>query len=110
VALLVDALSWVCLVGGSLLSIVGGIGLLRFPDFYSRIHAGGVTDTGGAGLIISGLIIHSGATLISAKLVVILFFLLMTSPTATHALAKAALTAGVKPLVEPDLGPEGDGR
>jgi multicomponent Na+:H+ antiporter subunit G len=102
---LVDLLAWTCLLGGSLLSIAGGIGLLRFPDFYSRIHAGGVTDTGGAGLIITGLIIQSGANLVSVKLVVILFFLLVTSPTSTHALAKAALTAGVKPLVDSDPAP-----
>ena len=97
--LVLDILGWVFLVGGSILSIAGGIGLLRFPDFYTRIHAGGLTDTGGAGLVIAGLIVQSGSFLVAVKLVIILFFLLLTSPTATHALARAALTAGVKPLL-----------
>jgi len=97
-----DILGWVFLVAGSVLSIAGGIGLLRFPDFYTRIHAGGLTDTGGAGLVIAGLLVQSDSFLVAVKLVIILFFLLLTSPTSTHALARAALTAGVKPLLAPD--------
>ena len=94
-----DILGWIFLVAGSVLSIAGGIGLLRFPDFYTRIHAGGLTDTGGAGLVIAGLLVQSDSFLVAVKLVIILFFLLLTSPTSTHALARAALTAGVKPLL-----------
>jgi multicomponent Na+:H+ antiporter subunit G len=94
-----DVLGWVFLIGGSVLSIAGGIGLLRFPDFYTRIHAGGLTDTGGAGLVMAGLLVQSDSLLVAVKLVIVLFFLLLTSPTATHALARAALTAGVKPLL-----------
>ena len=100
--LALDILGWVLLVAGSVLSIAGGVGLLRFPDFYTRIHAGGVTDTGGAGLVIAGLLVQSDSLLVALKLVIILFFLLLTSPTSTHALARAALTAGVKPLLATD--------
>jgi len=102
VQLLVDILGWTLLVSGSLLSIAGGTGLLRFPDFYTRIHAGGVTDTGGAGLVMAGLIVQAGPSLVAVKLAMILFFLLLTSPTSTHALAQAALSAGVKPALSPD--------
>jgi multicomponent Na+:H+ antiporter subunit G len=100
--LLTDILGWVFLLAGSFFSIAGGVGLLRLPDFYTRIHAGGVSDTGGAGLMIAGLIVQAGPNLVGIKLAVILFFLLVTSPTSTHALAKAALTAGVKPRLEAD--------
>ena len=97
-----DVLGWVFLIGGSVLSIAGGIGLLRFPDFYTRIHAGGLTDTGGAGLVMAGLLVQSDSLLVAVKLVIVLFFLFLTGPTATHALARAALTAGVKPLLAPE--------
>lgn len=95
----IDALSWVCLVTGGFFGIVGGIGLLRFPDLFSRFHAAGVTDTLGAGLILIGLMLQAGWSLITIKLVLILAFGLFTSPTATHALAKAALRGKVKPLL-----------
>jgi len=99
VGLVIDIASWLLLIAGSVFSIVGGIGLLRFPDFYTRLHAAGVTDTGGAGLVTAGLILQAGPNLVAVKLAMILFFLLMTSPASTHALAKAALTAGVRPLL-----------
>lgn len=95
----IDALSWVCLVTGGFFGIVGGIGLLRFPDLFSRFHAAGVTDTLGAGLILIGLMLQAGWSLITIKLVLILAFGLFTSPTATHALAKAALHGKTKPLL-----------
>ena len=95
----IGALSWVCLVTGGFFGIVGGIGLLRFPDLFSRFHAAGVTDTLGAGLVLIGLMLQAGWSLITIKLVLILAFGLFTSPTATHALAKAALRGKVKPLL-----------
>ena len=94
-----DVLSWICLVSGSLFAIVGGIGLLRLPDFYSRMHGGGITDTMGAGLVLLGLVFQAEHLLVAVKLVMILFFLLMTSPTSTHALAKSALAHGIEPLI-----------
>ena len=99
-----DLLSWICLLAGSFFCIVGGIGLVRLPDFYSRMHGSGITDTLGAGLVLVGLMIQGGLTLVTVKLIMILVVLLLTSPTATHAIAKAAFTAGV----EPQLGQEED--
>ena len=91
----------VFLVAGSLAVLIGAIGVLRFPDLFSRIHAAGITDTAGAGLIVLGLLIESGFTLVSLKLLIILLFLLFTSPTSSHALAKASIHGNVLPLTEP---------
>jgi multicomponent Na+:H+ antiporter subunit G len=96
---LLNGLSWACIVAGSVFAIIGGIGLLRLPDVYARMHGGGITDTLGAGLILVGLMFQSGLSLATGKLVMVLLFLLITSPTATHAVARAALSAGVEPLV-----------
>ena len=95
---LINILSWMCLVLGSFFAVSGGIGLLRFPDFFSRLHPAGVTDTLGAALILIGLMFQAGFNLISVKLLMILAFLLLTSPTANHALAKSALLGNLKPL------------
>lgn len=94
-------LQWTLIGTGSAFVIIGGIGLIRFPDLFTRFHAAGVTDTLGAGCIIAGLMIQAGFTLICFKLFLILVFLFITSPTATHALAKAALHGGVTPLNSP---------
>jgi multicomponent Na+:H+ antiporter subunit G len=100
VSLIVDGLSWLALVTGGLLIITGGTGLLRFPDLYTRMHAAGVTDTGGAGLVLIGLMLQAGFTMITVKLVLILWFMLFTGPVSSHALAKAALHGKLEPLVE----------
>ncbi len=98
-SLIVEVLSWVCLGGGSLFCLVGAIGLLRMPDFYTRVHAASITDTLGAGLILLGLILQAGPTLVAAKLGAIGLLLLFTSPTATHALTRAARVRGLDPLL-----------
>ena len=98
--LIADILSWALLLGGSAISIIGGIGMIRLPDLFTRMHAAGLIDTMGIGLIAIGLMVQSGFTLITVKLVIIVVFVLFTSPTATHALAKAALHGGVKPLLD----------
>jgi len=100
IEIVIELLSWGFLLVGGVFVVIGGIGLLRMPDFYSRVHAAGLTDTLGAGAILIGLMLQSGVTLITAKLVFILFFVLFSSPTSTHALAKAALFSGVRPLVK----------
>ena len=94
--------SWLCLLLGCCFCMIGGVGLLRLPDFYSRIHGGGVTDTLGAGLVITGLMLQGGLSLTTAKLAMILLFLLLTSPVATHAIARAAQQSGLKPQVADD--------
>ncbi len=98
--ILLDILSWIFLITGAFFSIVGGIGIVRMPEFYSRLHGGGITDTLGAGLILIGLLFQTGIELTTVKVLMILFFLMVTSPTSCHALAKSALTQGVKPVLE----------
>lgn len=94
---LLTGLSWIMLLAGGAVGVIGGIGLLRFPDFYSRLHAGGITDTLTALLIVGGLVLQSGFSLVTLKLLLILLFLLFTTPTATHALARAAWSGGIQP-------------
>lgn len=96
-----DVLTVTCLLIGSAFAVIGGIGIVRLPDLFTRIHGAGITDTLGAGFILLGLMFQAGLTLILVKLLLIWFFLFITSPTSTHALAKSALTHGVEPeLVE----------
>ncbi len=94
-----DVLSWVCLVAGGLFCIVGGVGLLRMPDLYTRMHAASVIDTLGAGLILLGLLLQAGITLVAVKLLMIGLLIFFASPTATHAIARAAKDRGLKPLL-----------
>jgi multicomponent Na+:H+ antiporter subunit G len=100
--MVLELASWGCLLAGAFLSIIGGIGMHRFPDFYSRLHAAGTTDTLCAALILLGLALQAGVSLASFKLLLIFAFLLFTSPTATHALANAALHGGLKPKLDRD--------
>ena len=87
-------------MSGGFFVVAGGVGLLRFPDFFTRLHAASVTDTLGAGLILLGLMLQSGFPHASIKLILILMFLFISSPTAAHALAKAALHGKLAPFVK----------
>jgi len=82
---------------GTFLFFVGTVGLLRLPDFYTRLHAIGKCDTMGLILIMTGLVVYEGFSLIAVKLAMIAVFILIANPAATHALAKAALKAKVTP-------------
>ena len=93
-------ISWILLISGSIFSMIGGLGIVRLPEFYSRLHGGGITDTLGASLIIFGLMFQAGSFLVAIKLLMILFFLLVTSPTSCHALAKSAMNQGVRPVLD----------
>jgi multicomponent Na+:H+ antiporter subunit G len=93
----IDVASAVLLGLGSIFAVIGGIGMVRLPDFYTRMHGAGITDTMGAGLILTGLMLQAGFSLVTVKLVLILAFLFFTTPTSTHALAKAAFGSGLKP-------------
>ncbi len=86
---------WFCIVTGSVFCVIGGIGLLRMPDFYTRSHAASITDTLGATLILVGLALVAGPGLIAVKLFFVLFLIYVTSPTAAHALVKAAYSSGL---------------
>jgi multicomponent Na+:H+ antiporter subunit G len=99
---LIFLMSWTCLVAGGVFCVTGALGLVRMPDFYTRMHAASVTDTLGAGLILLGLVLQAGFTLIAVKLLMIGLLIFFTSPAATHALAKAAYARGVKPLLAVD--------
>ena len=99
----IDILSWLLLIAGSFFSIVGGFGIVRMPDFYSRLHGGGVTDTLGAALIVFGLMLQTGLTLATVKLFMILFFLFIASPSSCHALANSALYHGLEPQLDGQL-------
>lgn len=95
--LIVDVASWILLTLGGFFVLVGGIGALRMPDLYTRMHAASITDSLGAMLVLCGLILQAGFTLDAVKLAAIIIFMLFTSPTAANALASAALLAGINP-------------
>ena len=75
---------------GVLFLFLGTLGLIRFPDFYTRLHAAGKCDTLGSLLMVTGLALHAGVTLASAKIIAIAVFIFLTSPTATHVILRAA--------------------
>jgi len=87
-----------CVLGATL-AVIGSIGSLRFPDFYTRLHAASVTDTGAVTVMILGMALLSPHWLVLSKLIVIWVFLFLTGPTASHAIANAAHTAGLQPLI-----------
>jgi len=93
-----------CVIG-AFLAIVGTIGVLRFPDFYTRLHAASVTDTSAATTLILGMALMSDHWMVLVKLAVIWLFLLITGPTSSHAVANAAHTAGLEPLIGPQNKP-----
>ncbi len=95
--LFANILSWLLMTSGGFFVLVGGIGALRMPNLYTRMHAASVTDSIGPILVIGGLILQAGMTLASIKLAAILIFLLLTGPTASNALASAAMLSGHRP-------------
>ncbi len=86
-----DIASWLIMTAGGIFVFIGGLGALRMPSLYTRMHAASITDSIGPVLIIAGIILQAGFTLASIKLIAILLFLLFTGPTASNALASAAL-------------------
>ena len=97
-----DIAVWILLGAGSFFYLVGAIGLVRMPDLFTRMHATSVSETLGAGLLILAMMLAAGWSLNSAKLAVILAILFFTGPVATHALAQAAIAAGLKPQLAED--------
>lgn len=87
------------LIIGAASVLIGGVGVIRMPDLYTRMHAASLTDTVASLALLTGLILHSGLTLASFKLFTILVFVLLTGPTATYALANAAYSSGLQPPV-----------
>ena len=105
-ALLIDILSWAMILAGSFFVIIGAVGILRFPDFWSRLHAASVTESAGMILLLIGMVMQTGWTLIAFKLGVIGIFMLITGPTSTHAVANAALVSGLRPPKLPQTSPQ----
>lgn len=101
-ATVVDAMSWVLILAGGFFTVVGAVGLVRMPDLYTRIHAASITDTLGAGLMLIGLMLQAGLGLVTLKLGFILALFFFIGPVVTHALAQAALHAGVEPGLAED--------
>lgn len=95
-----DIISGVLLALGVFFAFSGAVGLFRFPDFFTRVHAASVTDSVATVLIITGLLLQTSFDLNTAKLLFILLFLMITSPTASHALAKSARHGGLLTLAE----------
>ena len=102
IELILDLISAGLLAAGSIFVLIGAFGLIRLPDFYTRLHAAGITDTLGAEFILLGLMFQAGLSLVTVKLILISLFIFFTSPTATHAVANAARVMGLKPMLVPD--------
>jgi len=98
--IVLDILTWALMLGGCFFILITGFGLIRFPDLYTRIHAGGMADTLATFLIFGGLALQADDWLVVVKLLMIVAFLFFTSPTATYALAQASFVAGLKPVVD----------
>lgn len=94
---IIEGLSWGFILSGSVFAVVGSYGTVRFPFFWSRLHAASITDSGGIILLILGMCLQAGASLITVKLLIIGVFMFITGPTATHAVANAAIISGLRP-------------
>ena len=90
-------LAAVLIVGGVFFLIVSCIGLVRLPDVYTRAHAVGKSETLGAILVLAGLAVYNGWTLSTVKVLLVLMFVLIANPTATHAITRSALISGLQP-------------
>lgn len=108
--LIIEILSWMLILAGSFFVIVGALGLIRMPDVYTRMHASSIIDTTGAGFLVLGLMLQTGLSLITLKLLFILAIFFFTSPVVSHALAQAALAAGVEPELREDRRADGMGK
>ncbi|MEM7177445.1 MAG: monovalent cation/H(+) antiporter subunit G [Pseudomonadota bacterium] len=95
-----DIASIVCLVLGGFFFVVGAIGLNRMPDVFTRMHATSVSDTLGVGLMVIGMCLQAGLSLVTVKLIFILAVVMFTGAVATHALARAALHDGEMPILK----------
>src|SRR5690625_7480471 len=103
---IINFLSWCMLLAGGLVGIVGGLGVLRFPDIYTRMHAAGMTDTLCTLLIIGGMMLQAGLSKLTLKLIVIMLFMRITSSTCCHALARPAWLNGVETVMGDEKGEE----
>lgn len=103
-----NSLAVVLVVLGLLTMLVGSIGVIRLPDFFSRTHAASMVDTTGIMILLLGMAIYERGMLDSAKLVLVIVFIAITNPVAIHALGRAALRMGVKPWKSNERGGNGE--
>ena len=99
---LLHALSVLFLFGGLFFFFTATVGLLRFPDFYTRLHATGKGDTLAVFLSLIGLALYEGFSLVSLKILFIAVFMFIAQPTATHAISRAGMKSGLKPWTKED--------
>ena len=95
-----DILSAVLLLVGTLFTLIGGKGLLRLPDVFTRLHGASITDTLGAGAILLGLALAAGWSLLMGKILLLLLIMALLSPTTAHTLARAAIHGIRKPWLD----------
>ena len=100
--MVINTASWGFIIGGCIFCLVGGLGLIRLPDMFARMHGASLIDTMGIGLILIGLMFQAGFTLITGKLILILIFVFFTGPTSTYALSRAAINGDLIAKVEDD--------
>jgi multicomponent Na+:H+ antiporter subunit G len=100
--MVIEGLSWFCILLGSFFVVCGALGLLRMPDIYTRLHSASVIDTTGAGFLILGMMLQAGWGLVTIKLLFILAIFFFTLPVASHALARAALHENIRPELKED--------
>lgn len=103
-SVLQNIVSMVLVFAGAGFMLIGSIGLVRLPDFYTRTHASGKIDTLGIMLLLGGLAVHEGFTLNTAKLVLVIVFVAAANPVGAHALARSARRSGLKPWCRPEPG------
>jgi multicomponent Na+:H+ antiporter subunit G len=99
----IDIIGWtsgLLMLGGAAFVLIGTFGMLRMPDVYTRMQAASLIDTIGASLVLLGLAVHSGFWQDIGKLAILFLLFFFASPAATHALARAAMARGVKPLTD----------
>lgn len=95
--LIIEIISYIFISLGLFFMLTGAIGIVRMPDFFSRLHPAGMVDSIGAPLIFLGIILQEGFSFFSGKIVLLAIFMFITSPTASHAIAKSAFLCGLKP-------------
>jgi multicomponent Na+:H+ antiporter subunit G len=101
-----EAVAVVLMLGGVSFMLLGSIGLNTLPDFFARCHAAGKVDTLGILLLLAGMMVHEGLNLNSLKLLLVICFVLMTSPVATHHLMRRAYIAGFRFWSKPEAAKE----
>lgn len=94
----VNLISLTLMVAGAFFMLSGALGILRMPDFFTRIHPASVIDSFGAPLVLLGAAIHFGFSFIAGKIILLMLLLIITNPTATHVLSQSAIIGKLKPL------------